>query len=248
MRAAPKSQRPQKGHHGLFLGPIRYPRMADQIAASIRDTIANGTLSPGTHLLEVEIAQEMGVSRVPVREALMQLEQEGLVIRKPNRGTFVTELTEKMMREVCSLRGLLEGFAVRQAVKRLSEEDFAHLSALMKDMVSAANRRDFSRVLDCDYQFHAAIVRAAGHELLEETWRATDAKVRVYLSATNLMHTDLKTIVESHKATLEALQTRNPERASMAMSRHIESSLPPLVARLFSKPKEEVKRGGAGDR
>ena len=232
----PNSQRPQKSHHGLFLGPIRYPRMADQIAASIRDTIANGTLSPGTHLLEVEIAQEMGVSRVPVREALMQLEQAGLVIRKPNRGTFVTELTEKMMREVCSLRGLLEGFAVCQAVERLSDEDFAHLAALIKDMVAAANRRDFSRVLDCDYQFHASIVRAAGHELLEETWRATDAKVRVYLSATNLMHGDLKTIVESHKTALQALRSRDPERARRVMVKHIERSLSAMEARVLRAP------------
>ena len=221
----------------LALGPIRYRRMADQISAAIRESIATGKLAPGTHLLEVEIAHEMKTSRVPVREALMQLDREGLVVRKANCGTFVTEFTEKMVREVCSLRGLLEGFAASQAVERLTAEDFKRLDAILKSMRIAAEAGDFSRVLACDYAFHSYIMHAAGHELLEEVWRMTDAKVRVYLSATNLMPSDMQFVAESHKRTLSALRSGDPEQARRAMAKHIEEHLDLLVAGVLSKNK-----------
>jgi DNA-binding GntR family transcriptional regulator len=211
--------------------------MADQIAAAIRDSIANGKLPPGMHLLEAEIAREMQTSRIPVREALMQLEREGLVVREPNRGTFVAELTEKMVREVSSLRGLLEGYAASQTAKRLTEADFTYLDGLIKEMFVAARAGNFSHVLECDYQFHKYIVHAAGHDLLEEVWRNTDKKIRVYLSATNLMRTDLRSIAESHKVTLAALRAHDPEGAKKAMMKHIHESLDPLVTRILSTVK-----------
>jgi len=219
----------------LSLAPIRYRRMADQISAAIRESIATGRLAPGTHLLEVEIAREMQTSRVPVREALMQLHQEGLVIRKPNCGTFVAELTEKMVREVCSLRSLLEGFAASLAARHLTTEDFTHLDALLKSMRIAAEAGDFSRVLACDYEFHKYIMHAAGHDLLEEVWRTTDAKIRVYLSATNLMRFDMQFIAESHRKTLAVLRTGNPKQARRAMAKHIKESLDLLVTGALSK-------------
>lgn len=224
-------QQPLKSQSRLLsLGPIRYRRMADQIAAEIRDSIASGVLPPGMHLLEAEIARQMQTSRIPVREALMQLEQEGLVVRKPNRGTSVVELTEKLMREVSSLRGLLEGFAASQAVERLTPADFMRLEELIKEMLVAANDRDYPRLLQCDYLFHETIVHAAANEVLEEVWRTTQGKVRVYLAATNLVYSDWKDLVESHAALLDALRSRDPEQARDAMAKHIDRSLNLLVA------------------
>ena len=95
--------------------PIAYRTIAEQIAGSIREAIAQGTIRPAARLLEPQIAREMGTSRAPLREALIQLEREGLVVRRANGGTFVTELTEDLVREVASLRGLLEGFAASLA-------------------------------------------------------------------------------------------------------------------------------------
>jgi DNA-binding GntR family transcriptional regulator len=211
--------------------PVLYRRAADQVAASIRDSIANGSLRPGDHLHEVEIARAMHTSRVPVREAMIQLEQEGLVIRRPNRGSFVAELTEKILREVSALRGLLEGFAASRAVERLAPADFARLDGLINEMRAAAHEKDYHRLLQCDYLFHETIVHAADNELLEEIWRITHGKVRVYLSATNLVYSDRKTLVESHVALLESLRTRDPERAREAMVTHIDRPLNRFVAR-----------------
>ena len=214
------------------LGPIRYRRMAEQIAAAIRDSIANGQLFPGTHLLEAEIAREMQTSRIPVREALVQLEQEGFVVRQAGRGTFVTELTEKMMREVSIFRGLLEGYAASQAAKRLTAADLTHLDGLVKEMFVAARAGDFSGFIQCDYRFHEYIIHAGGHDLLEEVWKTTHAKIRVYLAATNLMQAELKSIAQGHARALEALRAGDPERAKKAMETHTDVSLKLLLAKL----------------
>jgi DNA-binding GntR family transcriptional regulator len=221
--------------------------MADQIAAAIRDSIATGKLPPNMHLRELDIAREMQTSRVPVREALMQLEQEGFVIRQANRGTFVAELTEKMVREVSTLRGLLEGFAASEAVRRLTENDLATLERVTRDMRDAANAGDFARVLECDYAFHRHLIQLAGHDLLQEIWRTTDAKIRVYLSATNHMHVDLKSIARSHRVVLDALGTRDPEKARRATMKHIEEALDLVVTRIL-KTTKEVKAGGIAGR
>lgn len=239
LRATPRLIRGSDQHshakrpQSLSVDPIRYRRMADQIAAAIRDSIAKGKLPPGTHLREVEIARAMGTSRVPVREGLMQLERDGLVVREANRGTFVAELTEKMVREVASLRGLLEGFAVSQAIGRLTDSDFERLGLIIQEMLAAAKLGDFPRVVECDYQFHKYIVHLARHDLLEEMWRNTDRKIRVYLTATSLMHADMKSIAESHAVILKALRKREPERVKRVMVKHIEEALNLFVTRVL---------------
>ena len=199
--------------------------MADQIAASIRDSISRGRLRSGTHLLEVKIAREMHTSRVPVREALMQLEQEGFVTRQPSRGTFVAEFTEESVREVASLRSLLEGFAARKALRHLTVQDLQHLEKLAKDMLEFAKLGDFSRVVDCDFHFHNYLVHRAGHQLLENLWTSIDRKIRAYLSVTNLMYKDMNSIVRGHLQILHALQRGDDQRLGGLMEEHIDEVL-----------------------
>jgi DNA-binding GntR family transcriptional regulator len=223
--------------------------MADQIATAIRQAIADGKLRPGTRLLEVQISREMGTSRAPLREALIQLEREGLVVRQPNRGTFVADLTEELVREVASLRGVLEGFAATLAVKRLTQEDFRHLERILAEMLAVARRGDFPRMVEWDYQFHEYIMRASGHRLLYETWAGMDRKIRVYLSATNLMYGDMKAVVQGHLPILQALRRRDPQRASRAMAEHMAEVLDLFVTKVLRKGGGGLRRKtvGAGD-
>ncbi|HSB73862.1 MAG TPA: GntR family transcriptional regulator [Candidatus Methylomirabilis sp.] len=203
------------------VAPIAYRTIAEQIAGSIRAAIADGKLRPGSRLLEVQVAHAMGTSRAPLREALIQLEREGLVVRRANRGTFVADLTEELVREVASLRGVLEGFAASLAVRRLTREDFERLEAILKQMLAVARRGDFPRMVEWDYQFHEYIMRASGHRLLYETWVGMDRMIRVYLSATNLMYADMKAVVQGHLPILEALRRRDPRRAGRVMAEHM---------------------------
>jgi DNA-binding GntR family transcriptional regulator len=221
--ADPKS--PSLREQAFALTPVRYRNMAEQIATALRQAIADGKLRPGARLLEVQIAREMGTSRAPLREALIQLGREGLVVRQPNRGTFVADLTEDLVREVASLRGVLEGFAASLAVKRLTQADFERLASILTEMLTVARRGDFPRMVEWDYQFHEYIMRASGHRLLYETWMGMDRKIRVYLSATNLMYADMKAVVQGHLSILQALRRRDPQRAVRVMAEHMDEVL-----------------------
>ncbi len=231
------NQQPSSSHRerAFALTPVRYRSMAEQIAMALRQAIADGKLLPGARLLEVQIAREMGTSRAPLREALIQLEREGLVVRQPNRGTFVADLTEDLVREVASLRGVLEGFAASLAVKRLDREDFGRLEAILKEMLTVARRGDFPRMVEWDYQFHEYIMRASGHRLLYETWVGMDRKIRVYLSATNLMYTDMKAVVQGHLSILQALRRRDPQRAARVMAEHMDEVLDLFLTKVMRK-------------
>lgn len=212
--------------------PIAYRTITEQVASAIREAIAEGRIPPASRLLEVSLAREMGTSRAPVREALSQLEREGLVTKEPNRGARVVELTEETIREVASLRGLLEGFAASLAAERLSEIQFKDLESILEDLGEAAQRGDYARLVEMDYQFHAFICRASGHRTLYETWSAISGKVRLYLSTTNLMYRDLRAVVRGHGEILAALRSRDRVRANQVMQEHLSEMLNAFVARV----------------
>lgn len=219
--------------HPYALGPVRFRSIAEQIATSLRQAIADGKLRPGTRLLEERVSRELGTSRAPLREALLLLEREGLVVRQPNRGAFVADLTEELVREVASLRAELEGFAASLAVRHLTPADFRQLNAILGEMLAVARRGDFPRMIEWDYQFHEYIMRASRHRLLYETWVGMDRKIRVYLSATNLMYADMKTVVEGHVPILRALERRDPERARRVMSDHLAEVLDLFITKVL---------------
>jgi len=237
---------PSPMDRAFALPPVRYRNLVEQIATALRQAIADGKLRPGTRLLEVRIAREMGTSRAPLREALIQLEREGLVVRRPNRGAFVAELTEELVREVASMRRVLEGFAASLAVKRLTGEDFDRLETILKEMLTAARRGDFPRMVEWDFQFHEYIIRASGHHLLHETWAGMDRKIRVYLSATNLMYADMKSVVEGHLPILRALRRRDPQRASRVMADHLAEVLELFVTKVLHSNTRGPRRESAG--
>ncbi len=224
--------------------PIAYRTIAEQVAGAIRQAIADGRIPPAARLLEDSLAREMGTSRAPVREALSQLEREGLVVKEPNRGARVVELTEETVREVASLRGLLEGFAASLAAERLSEGQLAALEGLLRDMDVAVERGDYARLVELDYQFHAFVCLASGHRTLYETWSAISGKVRLYLSTTNLMYRDLKAVVRGHGEILAALRSRDRVRANQVMQEHLGEMLNDFSARAArpgrrTRPKQE---------
>jgi len=228
-------------HAPTGVAPIAYRTIAEQIAGSIREAIAQGRIPPAARLFEVSLAREMGTSRAPVREALSQLEREGLVIKEPNRGARVVELTEETVREVASLRGLLEGFAASLAAERLTGSQFMALEALVKGMERAVQTGEYAKLVDLDYQFHDFICRASGHRTLYETWSAISGKVRLYLSTTNLMYRNLKLVVQGHAEIVAALRSRDTVRANTVMQEHLGEMLNNFVA----KPKRTGRRSRA---
>ncbi len=215
------SRRPPAAASSLGAGPVAYRTIAEQVAGRLRDAIAQGRFRPAARLLEAPLAREMGTSRAPVREALALLEREGLVVKEPNRGARVVELTEAALGEMASLRAALEGFGASLAAARLSPAELAALGELLERMRRAARRGDFARLLALDFEFHDRICRAAGHRLLYQLWAGMERKIRLFLSATNLRYRDLHGIPRGHADILRALERRNAAAAQAAMARHL---------------------------
>jgi DNA-binding GntR family transcriptional regulator len=174
---------------------------------ALRTDILTGALTPGAQLVQEDVAERLGVSRIPVREALQLLASEGLVSHQPNRGYFVTELSVVDLQEVYRLRQILEAEAIRQAVPALSDADVKRLRELAAavphaDDIAAANRR-----------FHFALFEAAGMprltRLLNQLWDSSDVYRALYFQQganRRLVHTE-------HSAMLDAIERRDHSAA-----------------------------------
>lgn len=200
--------------------PLPFRTLPEQIAAKIRQAILTGQLPPGARLVESQIAQRVRTSRGPVRDALALLERDGLVIKLPNRGACVLDFSERTLREAASLRALLEEFAVSQAVPRLTAGDLDELESLVQGMETAARLRASEKFNELDYRFHDRILEASGHQILRETWRGMQRRIRAFVASTNLANDDLRTVARRHRAIFHGLASRRLQESRRAMRAH----------------------------
>lgn len=147
---------------------------AQQAAAYIRRLVLDGTLPPGTHVPQDDIAAALGISRIPVREALIALEREGWVTLQTHRGAFVNRLDEQLIRDHYELFGLLYGFAAERAADHADPEAIAHISGLERALAAAHEPAEIERLA---IAFHAAIVSAATSPRLKVLLRAMSSVV-----------------------------------------------------------------------
>jgi DNA-binding GntR family transcriptional regulator len=163
----------------------------------------------------------MGTSRAPVREAIRLLEQEGLVTNVPRRGSFVVELDRKDIEEIFSLRSALEAFAVREALPRLEPEDLDGLQALIDEMINAAEKRDMTKLVDSDLEFHQRLVLKANHSRLLDIWQRMYTQLRLFLAMKDQLFENPQDVADTHIPLLEALRSGDVETASQEIKNHI---------------------------
>ncbi len=197
---------------------------------AIRDSILSGTLLPGQQLVQAEIAAQMQVSRAPIREALRQLEEEGLVESIPYRGTFVSRVTRRDISELYSLRGSLESLAARLAISRCQDQDIAELGAIVDRMTEAADAGDLQALNMADVEFHTQLCVLSDHRHLIRSWKTNTNLIRRILSFRNRLNTP-HVVVEMHKPIVEAIRNRDVEAAQRAIEAHCIDSGEALVAR-----------------
>lgn len=143
-----------------------YLPLRDVVFNTLRQAILRGEMEPGERLMEIQLAQKLGVSRTPIREAIRKLELEGLVIMIPRKGAEVAHITEKDMRDVLEVRCTLEELAVELACKHVTPEYIAELRAANKIFESAIVSRDLMSIVDADVQFHDVIYSMTGNARL----------------------------------------------------------------------------------
>jgi DNA-binding GntR family transcriptional regulator len=190
----------------------------------LRQSIATGELQPGERLVERDISARSGVSRGPVREAIMILEQEGLVVSHPYRGAQVAPVSGTEVREVLvPIRQTIERFAFGNAAG--DPDLLGRLDGIVREMESAAQRGDADRLADLDVDFHEAVIRAAGHPQTLQIWRTIQPRVRAYFVRDAPEHPDPGEIPRQHRELLDALGTGDPATVDRAVVDHIELHL-----------------------
>lgn len=147
------------------------------IADAIRDAIERGELRPGERLIERRLAEQLGVSHIPVREALARLEDEGLVNREPRRGARVADLSERDLEEIASVRIVLEELVVDRAMAHWTPAGESELDAIVSKMIERAKAGDAEALIDLDRRFHETVWRLADHHLLLQL--AGDIRLRI---------------------------------------------------------------------
>ena len=140
--------------------------LREEIREQLIDDILSGRLPPGTRIVETRLAQELGVSQAPVREALRDLELFGFVTSSPFRGTQVREISPEDLLEIYPVRAALEAVAARTAASRIDDETLARLEKHVGAMREAAAKGDHRAHVDADYAFHQAIIKASGNRML----------------------------------------------------------------------------------
>ena len=210
--------------------PEKYRTMQEIAYGAIRDGILAGRHSPGQRLIADELAKELGVSRMPVREALHRLEAAGLVTIAPHRGAMVSELSENECAEIYHIRAVLDGLATRLASPNLSQADHTRLSRLLDEMDAAVTAQDLERVLRVNREFHTLIWDAARaprlRELLENLY---DASQR-FRNISVLIPGRLDQITHEHRLIAEALARGDAAAAERFANEHHEGTARRLLA------------------
>ena len=195
--------------------------LRDQIKEVLAERILDGVYGPGDRIVEIRVAEELGVSQAPVREALRELELLRLVVSEPFRGARVRAVSADELREIYPVRAALEEVAARAAAPALAGR-VEPLQAELEAMRAAARRGDVHDFIAHDVAFHRAIVEASGNRTLQDLWRSLHVDLRTAI--TLIKHVDdLAEVAESHVGVLEAIAAGDAALAASVLRGHIEA-------------------------
>jgi DNA-binding GntR family transcriptional regulator len=202
--------------------PIQATQKVAAITDTLRQEILVGDLSQGDRLTELEIASRFGTSQGPVRESLRILHGEGLVVRKPSRGTYVSEISMADTIEAYELRAIVEGRAARELATRWNEEIEAQMRGAVEPMASAADRGDDIALAEADLAFHRLLCELAGPPIRVNVWQSLAMQTRRYKTISDRLNwSDPHEIVATHRPVLDALASGDPEAAEAAITKHV---------------------------
>lgn len=199
-----------------------YVPLRDIVFDKLRENIITGRLKPGDRLMEIKLANEMGVSRTPVREAIKKLENEGLVIMNARRGAMVAPINERVMRELLEVRKALESLASRLVAQKASADDIVELRKLNNELAKAVEEDDVKQATVYDVAFHEKISELADNAHLTSMLDQIKEHLFRYRLEFIKSTKNRQLIVEEHERIITAFETRNPRMAEREMEKHIE--------------------------
>lgn len=200
-----------------------YLPLRDVVFNTLRKAILKGELKPGERLMEIALAQRLGVSRTPVREAMRKLELEGLVVMIPRRGAQVANITEKDLNDVLEVRIALENLSIQKACSCMTEEELEKLKEAALKFESMTENGNLVRLAEADVEFHEVIYQSSDNRRLNQVLNNLREQIYRYRVEYLKDETTRKTLVKEHEEIYEAIRARDVKKAQEIAYRHIEN-------------------------
>lgn len=201
-----------------------YKPLRELVFEALREAILKGVLKPGERLMEIQLAEEMGVSRTPVREAIRKLELEGLVAMVPRKGAYVASLSMKDIIEVFEIRGALEGLAAELAAERITDEELEELERYLVRITESIESGDLALVVAIDTDFHSQLYKASRNERLAQIINNLREQIQRFRTTSLSLPGRMQAALEEHKKIVDAISTRDGALARRLAEEHIENA------------------------
>ncbi|HMM20753.1 MAG TPA: GntR family transcriptional regulator [Selenomonadales bacterium] len=195
--------------------------LRNKVFRYIKSHIISGAYHPGETLLESKLAEELGVSRTPIREAIRLLELEGLVEVTTKKGAVILGISQKDVQDIYAIRQLVEGLAGRWAAERISDSEFKDLQKTFELMEFYGQKQDLEEVAELDNKFHQAIYEASGSRILYLTLRNLHEYAQIARIRSLAFQNRLPQTLTEHRAILDALRAKDADAAEKALSEHV---------------------------
>ena len=213
-----------------------YLPLRDVVFNTLRDAILTGKLVPGERLMENQLAEKLGVSRTPVREALRMLELENLVELVPRKGAQVLDMSEKDITNILEVRSALEGLATSLACKKMTKEDLQQLKSMEVDFEKAVADNDVEHFVDIDEDFHDLIFAVTENDKLISIFR--NLRIQLYryrMAQAKNNETSMSTIVAHHRSIIRAIENHDAEEGASIAQGHIKYQTESILRFVRSK-------------
>lgn len=224
------------------LGPIQldsYQPLREVVCETLRDAVRRGILQPGERLMEIQLAEDLGVSRTPVREAIRKLEMEGYVIMMPRRGTYVADLSIRDINEVFEIRTSLESLASGLAAERINEDELEKLQRLLVEIGAYIKSGDMESIVRTDTEFHDLLYQASRNTRLVGIISNLREQLTRFRTTSMSFPGRLKATLEEHRKIVEAIAQGDEKAARKAAEHHMEKSEQTLLASMKAKEKQD---------
>ncbi|WP_028610756.1 GntR family transcriptional regulator [Paenibacillus harenae] len=196
--------------------------ISEQVFISLKKEILAGELAPGTRLLVLDIAKKFQISQAPVREALERLKQSGFITGIPNKGSVVSNITAKEIKDIFVLREIIEGYAARQAMPGMTDADYKYLEDLIRRMHEAHLQNDLLAILELDMAFHGFFYKRCDNHLILELWNQMKMKVMRFMAISN-RHFNTDELADWHLRLVDVLKSGDANAVEEAFIEHMHS-------------------------
>ena len=206
--------------------------LRDVVFNTLRKAILTGELKPGERLMEIHLANQLGVSRTPIREAIRKLELEGLVIMIPRRGAEVAQITEKSLKDVLEVRRALDALCVELACDRISAEEQEQLKKTCDEFVRATETKDATIIAKADVAFHDIIVQATGNQRLIQLINNLSEQMYRYRFEYIKDENRHDSLIEEHRIIYESIVKRDKKKAADTAKLHIDNQEKSIIRQI----------------